>query len=357
MLYKVIKKSSFSYILFIMTTDQLIQKANDSLSTAVDKTFNFHTITVFVLALVLAYLISQILSFIIIRLARTIGHYGDIAKTPERALRLRRLETYLSVTVALLRTFIFFVALIAAWQYTYRTTGAVTIIGASTVFIVLAGATIQPLLRDVTTGSLMIAEQWFNVGDFITLDPFTGDAGVVERMNLRSTRIRKINGEILWIHNQYIQHVSVSPKGIRTVALDLFVNDLAKGKELVGFLKSTLTVGPTMLVKPLELSYTQKLTEHMWQITVVGQTAPGREWLMEKFAIDITKENDQDMNGDKPVLVYEPLARYADPEAERRFKRAVRLQKTKQKTPSKLAGLALNAQTHFHKRSQPPQKK
>jgi hypothetical protein len=109
-------------------------------------------------------------------------------------------------------------------------------------------------------------------------------------------------------------------------------------------------------VRPLELSYTQKLTEHMWQITVIGQTAPGREWLLEKFAIDVTKENDQDMNGKNPVLIYEPIARYADPDAERRFKRAVRLQKTKQKTPSKLAGLALSAQTHFQHRSKPSRK-
>lgn len=333
-----------------MTFDQFLQQTNDSLSNAVKSTFNFHTIGVFIIALAIAYVVSRFVSFVIVRLARRIGHYGDVAATAERKLRLRRLETYLSVTVAMLKIFIFIVAILAAWQVTHQHTSSAAIVGASTVFVVLAGATIQPLLRDLTTGSLMIAEQWYNVGDFITIDPTLGDAGVVERMNLRSTRIRKINGEILWIHNQYIQRVSVSPKGIRTIAIDLFVNNLDKGTDLINHLKKTLTVSPTMLVTPVDISYTQQLTDKMWQITAISQTAPGREWLLEKFAVDILKERDADVHGDKTVILYEPLVRYADPEAERRFKRAVRLQnKSPQNTSGKLAGLALSAQERYQK--------
>ena len=124
-----------------------------------------NTFLVFIIAIVIAFLINRLLAKIIVSIARKVSHFSDTAKTSERNMQFRRIETYLSVALALLRIFIFGIAILTAWRLTHNTAGSVAVIGASTVFVVLAGATIVPLLRDFTTGSIMIAEQWYSVGD------------------------------------------------------------------------------------------------------------------------------------------------------------------------------------------------
>lgn len=288
--------------------------------------FNLDTLLAFIIALTSAYLLSQLVAFGIIKIAHIVGHYGDIAKTSERTLRLRRAETYLSVGIAVLRVLIFVLAILTAWIYTQpKGIESFTIIGASTIFIVLAGATLAPALRDITAGSLMILEKWYNVGDFVTLDPYYEESGVVERINLRSTRIRKINGEVTWVHNQYIQRVSVAPRGVRTVAIDLFVEDLEKGKALVEHIQDILYVGPTMLAEPLKITGSRRLADDLCELTCTTQVAPGREWLLEKFAVNMLQRYDEKHTKGGPTLVYEPIVRYADSMAASRFKRALQI--------------------------------
>lgn len=297
-----------------------------ALQTVFAGTFNFRTVLVFVIALCAAYILSQLLAFCIIKITHIVGQYGDAAKTPEKMLRLRRAETYLSVTIAFTRVAVFVLAVIFAWIYTHPDgSGPITVLGASTIFIVLAGATLTPTLRDITAGSLMILEKWYNVGDFITIDPYYEERGVVERINLRSTRIRKMNGEVTWIHNQYIQRVAVAQKGTRTLAIDLFVDDVKKGERLVERLKKVMRVDPTMLAAPLEVTDKRQLDDDLWEMTVMGETPPGREWLFEQFAVDMLKRYDDQLFDGKSTLASEPLVRYADETAARRFKRAIQL--------------------------------
>lgn len=259
-----------------------------------------------------------------IKIAHIIGRAGDTAKSTEQTLRLRQLETYLSIFIALVRIIVFGVALYIAWQYTHPNTTSLTFIGASTVFFVLAGATLAPTLRDLTAGTLMIAEKWYNVGDYITIDPFSGESGIVERMNLRSTRIRKVTGEVIWIHNQHLQKVTVAPHGVVTIAIDIFVSDLKQSEKMVDQLKGIITVSPTMLAAPLQTTSTTKLADGLWQITVVGQVSPARQWLLEELAPSILKQYDEKFKK-KKLLVYEPVPRFADEMAEKRFNRAVRI--------------------------------
>jgi moderate conductance mechanosensitive channel len=299
----------------------------------VESAFNFvaesfidlDTLGVFAVALVIAYLLSQLVSWGVKYLARVVGHYGDTVRRPEAALRLRRTETFLSVSLAVAKFIIFAISLMVAWQITHPETAPAAIIGASTIFVLFAGATLVPTLRDVTNGSLMIIEQWYNVGDFVRLEPFADMSGVVEKMTLRSTKIRNLNGEVIWVHNQHIQGVRATPHGVRTLAIDVFVNDLAEGKNIIKTVSKTLPVAPTMLASALTVANTEKLSNNLWHIEAVGQTAPGREWLLETFATEAIKAEDE--KSKKKVIQHGPIVRYADSSAEKRFKRAVRVKK------------------------------
>ena len=118
------------------------------------------------------------------------------------------------------------------------------------------------------------------------IEPFMEVAGVVERFTLRSTRLRALNGEIIWVHNQNITAVHVTPTGVRTIAVDIFVRDKEVGEKAIKKIIAAIPKGKTMLAKPLRIIRTEEWGENRWRITVIGQTAPGREWLIERFFVE-----------------------------------------------------------------------
>jgi len=289
----------------------------------------YRSVLILVGSIVLTYFLSKFLAAGIIRIAQFVSVRSDRESNEERFIRLRQVETYLSVTVAVIRAAVVAVVAYIVWRMIspISTSGAAAI-GASAFFIVIAGQTLGTILRDITSGAIIIIEQWFNVGDFVKIEPFIDVSGVVERLTLRSTRLRSMSGEIVWIHNQQIQAAHVSPRGVRTVAVDVFVRDKDKGMKTLTELKNAVPVGSTMLAKPLKIEKPEEWGNGLWRITIVGQTAPGREWLIENFFVNAIKEVDSTVrNKMNRVFVYEPIARYADPIADKKFKRAIRAQK------------------------------
>jgi hypothetical protein len=166
----------------------------------------------------------------------------------------------------------------------------------------------------------MMAEQWYGVGDVIRIVPFEIE-GVVERVTLRSTRIRALNGEIIWMSNQNIAGVQVTPKGIRTLALELFVDDPKAGERLIERSNKRLPLGPLLVVTPLTVVSNEQVGEKLWHITAIAETAPGREWLIEKSAVEAIQKLDQ--AGKQSVIAHGPLFRNADPTAEKSFRRTI----------------------------------
>lgn len=289
----------------------------------------FRSLLILVLSIAIAYFASKYLARAIIKLAQIVSTHTDKETNEEKHIRLRQIETYLSVAVAGVRAIVVAVVAYITWQVlSPPSSGGVAAIGASALFIVFAGQSIGMILRDVTTGATMIIEQWFNVGDFVKIEPFWDAAGVVERFTLRSTKLRSLNGEILWIHNQQIQAVHVTPRGVRTMAVDVFVRDRELGEKTLKEIIHAVPSGPTLLAKPLRIKSTERWSDELWRITVIGYTAPGREWLIEKFFVNAIKDVDDGVKAkSKRVFIYEPITRFADPIADKKFLRAIRANK------------------------------
>lgn len=281
-------------------------------------------------AILAAYLVSKYLALIIIKVAQKVAVRTDAETNEQKHIRLRQVETYLSISVAVVRVVVVIILAYITWSaLSPISSSGVAAIGASAFFIVFAGQTLGMLLRDVTAGATMIIEGWFHVGDYIKIEPLLDVSGVVERFTLRSTKLRSLNGEVQWIHNQYIQSVHVTPNGLRTIAVDVFVKDLDKGENTLKQLIHTVPTGSMMLVKPLKIASKEEWPDKTWRLTVVGQTPPGREWLIEQYFVNAIKHVDEHAkkSADK-IFLYEPIARYADPVAEKKFRRAIRTSKT-----------------------------
>lgn len=302
-----------------------------------DETIQFLTepnalrsVLILIIALIVAYWISRFLAQGIVRIAQIVAVRSDTESNDLRATRLRQTETYLSVAIAVVRALVVAVVGYVAWRTlspiaTGDTANGAAAIGASAFFIVIAGQTIGLVLRDLTSGAIMITEGWYKIGDFVKIEPFLDVSGVVERFTLRSTKLRSLNGEVIWIHNQQIQAAHVTPHGVRTLAVDVFVRDRDKGTEAIKKIISAIPKGKTMLAKPLRIVGTDEWGSNRWRITVLGQTAPGREWLIETFFVQAVINLDEGKKESEKLLALPPMPRYADETAERQFKRAVRV--------------------------------
>ena len=300
--------------------------------TEIDSFFNtsnaYRSLLLLILSIVISYWLSKFIAKGIIKFAQIVAAHSDNESNEERVIRLRQIETYLSIAVASVRAIVVAVVAYIAWSLlSPKSNSSIAAIGAGTIFVVFAGQTVGILLRDITAGSTMIIEKWFNVGDYIKVEPFADVSGIVERFTLRSTRIRSLSGEIIWIHNQQMMAVHVTPNALRTMAVDVFVRDRIEGEKIIERVINSVPTGPTMLARPLRIKYAEKWDEDLWRITVVGQTPPGREWLIEKFFVNAIKAIDDNKPAKERAFVHEPLARFADSEADRRFKRAVRVKK------------------------------
>lgn len=294
----------------------------------------FRSVLILIISLAAAYWLSRFLAAGIIKIGQRVASHSDNESNEERVLRLRQAETLLSVAVAVVRAVVVAIVGYIAWRTLspFAESSAATsaaAIGAGAFFIVFAGQTLGIVLRDLTAGSAMITERWFNVGDFIKVEPFWDVSGVVERFTLRSTKIRALNGEVIWLHNQYITGVHVTPRGVRTIAVDILVRDRVEGEAAIKKIIAGIPTGKTMLARPLRIKYTEKWGDDVWRITVVGQTPPGREWLIQDYFVEAVNTLDEGKKKADKLLVQAPIARFADSEADRKFHRAVRVAQEK----------------------------
>jgi len=282
-------------------------------------------------SILLAYWLSKLVANLIVKLAQLVSSRGDQASDEIKFLRYRQLETYLSVTVAIVRVAVVSIVAFMTWNFLSPISStSVAAIGAGTVFIVVAGQTLGMVLRDITAGTTMIAEKWFNVGDFIKVEPFLDVSGVVERMTLRSTKIRSLSGEVIWMHNQQMQAVHVTPYGLRTLAVDVFAREKEEGQIAIKSVMKSIPKGPTMLAHPLKIKSTEAWGENLWRITVIGQTPPGREWLIDRYFIEALETIDDGKAAEERLFPLKPIVRYADPKADSRFRRAIRIKRDEQ---------------------------
>jgi hypothetical protein len=249
-----------------------------------------------------------------------------IITTTENVLRLRRIETFIGLGITLVRVIVVIAAVFAIWHISKPGAEPVALIGVGTVVVVLASATIVPLLRDVTYGFIMIAEKWYGVGDHIVTEPFVGSGGVVEKVSLRSTKIRSVNGEAIWLHNQHIQGVRVTSAASHPLVVETFVNDPERGRKVVEDAIKIIPTSPTTVPQPLEISEIKKVDDKIWRITAICEITPFREWIIDKFAIKVIRKTDE-MTGRDPVIVHGPIVYYADVTAEKRYQRSAAVRK------------------------------
>ena len=115
------------------------------------------------------------------------------------------------------------------------------------------------------------------------------------------------------------------------MSVDVFVRDKDRGTAAIKKIISAIPTGKTMLAKPLRITKAEEWGESRWRITVKGQTAPGREWLINDFFVQACIDLDEGKTGQDKLLALPPMPHMTDEVAERQFKRAVRVKQDETK--------------------------
>ena len=79
----------------------------------------------------------------------------------------------------------------------------------------------QSLVKDVISGFFILFEDQFSISDVVKIGDFTG---VVERMTLRATVLRNLEGQVYVVPNGNIQNVIVMTKDWARAVLDITVS-------------------------------------------------------------------------------------------------------------------------------------
>jgi moderate conductance mechanosensitive channel len=233
-----------------------------------------------------------------------------------KIIELKRRET----AVAVIRTGIGYVAfatavVLAAAQVSGGFDRLTAVAGAS-FLLILAGFSAQRVLVDIIAGLSMFAERWYSVGDTIAI-PTMELQGVVEDVSLRRTKLRSLDGEVINIHNSQIPAVRVLPGGIKEFDIELVASSRDAVELLVEHVATILPEGPTTFVQRPHIHAIDELAPGLVRLRLRTAVAPGREWLVHGFYVDLLKER-----ADKHLIVHGPVVLTVDEGATRSFARA-----------------------------------
>jgi moderate conductance mechanosensitive channel len=268
-------------------------------------------------AFVLAWVVSRTSKHLAERL---VGRYERKHLDPGGAstgviVALKRHET----TVALVQTSVRYVAYVLASLFAIAQVagvrGSSAIAGAS-LLVLLLGFALQRFLIDILSGLFMQFEGWFAIGDSVIVEPH-GLAGIVEETSLRSTKLRSLGGDVIYVNNSQIAAVRVLPRGVREVSIELVVRDEAEGRRLFEEAARIMPVGPTQFVRAPWIDTVERLDDSMVLLRARAAVAPGREWLADGFLANVLRES-----AATGLIVHGPVVMEIDELARRRYARA-----------------------------------
>jgi len=143
------------------------------------------------------------------------------------------------------------------------------------------GFAVQNLIRDYLQGFFIVMEDWYRIGDWVTI---AGMEGEVEEVSPRRTVLREINGTMHVIPNSQIQFASNQTRDWAMINLYITVaykEDLSHVYQVVNKvcqeLKDDPDFGTNLTTIPAAIRVSD-LGAHGVDICIRGFTKPGEQW-------------------------------------------------------------------------------
>lgn len=156
----------------------------------------------------------------------------------------------------------------------------------------------QTLIKDLIGGVLIVIENQFAVGDFITV----GDAsGEVERITLRMTQVRAGNGDLYIVPNGEVRTLANQTKDWSRAVVEVGVayeEDLERALAVLRASAEAVAQDPALedsLLEPPRVLGPMRLDDTAIILRVDAKTEPGKQWafgreLRRRILADLVRE-------------------------------------------------------------------
>jgi small conductance mechanosensitive channel len=140
----------------------------------------------------------------------------------------------------------------------------------------------QNLVRDVITGFFILLEDQYAVGDYITLDKYSG---IVEEIGIRTTKVRDFNGDLHIIPNGNVSNVTNHCRGNMRIMFDIgiaYEEDIDNAIGVIeSFLENYKKQEPNIVDGPKVLGVSD-LADSSVKLRIWATSKPMEQWRIER---------------------------------------------------------------------------
>ena len=209
---------------------------------------------------------------------------GLLSEDEENLRAEARASTLAAVVRSIVTGLVWFVAFVAILDVIEINVGPL-LAGAGVVGVAL-GFGAQQMVQDYLNGFFLVVEDQYGVGDWIDVGP---DAqGVVERVTLRSTRLRGVDGTVWHVPNGEVRRVGNYTQDFAYAVLDVQVSldvDVAAVERMITDIAERLAADeswrPDITGTP-DLWGVNVLTREGATVRLLLKTAPGAQWRVQR---------------------------------------------------------------------------
>lgn len=231
----------------------------------------------------------------------------------------RKIKTLSSLTKNILRYVIYFVAIYSILEILGLKMGSILAVAGVGSLAVGFGA--QSLVKDVITGFFIIFEDQFGVGDYITINNFSG---TVEEIGLRVTKIRDFSGDLNIIPNGEITSVTNHSKGAMRALVNVDISyeeDIDKALKILNEICNKMKEDRDDILEGPSVLGITNFKDSAIEVTIIAKTKPMQQWAVERDLRYRIKQEFDDNSVEFPYphmdVVLKDINKKGDSDAER----------------------------------------
>jgi moderate conductance mechanosensitive channel len=211
--------------------------------------------------------------------------------------RIKRQDTAITLVRNTLRYVIF--AIVALFVLSIFLRNALPGIAGASLLAAIVGFGAQSFLRDIIAGFFILFENQYSVGDFVSVEPQKA-SGLVEEFGLRTTTIRALSGELIYIPNGSLTGVTTYVCGQQRFTLEVQLKDEEAAKRVL----EEIEEGHELYLIPPRLVERDETPEGGPRLRLLAVVLPSTAWLVEENLVERIKAAAGDDSLAADPLVY-----------------------------------------------------
>lgn len=258
-------------------------------------------VIIIIIAMILQYIGRKIIHIFIKR-----SIHGRHLGRPKQPLAdvVKRQNTIISLSTVIWKVIVILGAGLAIFREFFPSFDFVPLLASAGVLGAIIGFGAQSVIRDIIAGLFIIAENQFRVGDTIDIEGIgVSGSGKVEHITLRSTVVRDEEGNVHYIPNGSILHITNKTMGYSKVNFSIPVridSNIDTAAVIINQVGEKLAKREEWQRRVIEAPHFIRVGEFkdsFVELRISGKTAPGDQWavasqLKRDLLVELRKHKD-----------------------------------------------------------------